>query len=159
MADVSISLTVNGEHHEVKADESEPLLYVLRDRLNLKAARYGCGQGTCGACTVLVDGRAQMSCNVPISTLDGALVTTAEALDCDPPGPLLRAFLDHQAGQCGYCLPGILMRASDLLENTPLANRDQIAEALDVHLCRCGAHVRILDAIETAQRDMAKGTP
>ena len=153
----TINFQVNGTPQSLRVDPKMPLLHVLREDLNLKAARFGCGEGTCGACTVVVDGRAVMSCDFPVSEADGALIDTAEGLDGDPADPLLQAFLDHQAGQCGYCLPGILMAAKALLTETPRPTRSGIAKALDGNLCRCGAHNRILDAIEDAADRRAEG--
>lgn len=150
-----ITFTVNGRRVSVSVPEGTPLLHVLREEVGLKAARFGCGQATCGACTVVVDGRAVMSCDLPVGSVRGASVETAEALAADPPHPLVAAFLDHQAGQCGYCLPGILMSAKALLAEESLPTRARIAEALDAHLCRCGTHVRILDAVEDAAARMA----
>jgi len=151
----SIRLTVNGRAVAVSAGEGLPLLHVLREDLGLKAARFGCGQATCGACTVVVDGRAVASCDLRVDDLDGSTVETAESLASDPAHPLLDAFLDHQAGQCGYCLPGILMAAKALFDADPAPDRRRIASALDGHLCRCGTHTRILDAIEDAAGKMS----
>ncbi len=153
-----VALTVNGRPVRIAGDPDRPLLDVLREDLGLKATRFGCGQGTCGACTVVVDGEAGLSCDLPLGELEGARIETAEGLLSDPPHPLLDAFLARQAGQCGYCLPGILMAAKALLETEPAADRRRIAEALDANLCRCGAHHRILDAVEQAAREMAGAT-
>ncbi len=149
-AQSSVSLTVNGSNVSVTTDPAVPLLYILRDTLGLRAARFGCGEATCGACTVIVNGRAVMSCDLSVGDADGADVTTAEFLGGDPPHPLVETMLEQQAGQCGYCLSGILMRAAALLERDPAATRNSIAEELDGHLCRCGSQGRILDALETA---------
>lgn len=149
-----ISCVMNGTTMEFDCDPSHPLLHVLREELGLNATRFGCGEATCGACTVVVDGRAVMSCDMPAGEIAGCHVETAEGLDGEPPHPLVTAFLDHQAGQCGYCLPGILMTAKALLRAEPGADRARIAEALDGNLCRCGAHARILDAIEDAAKSM-----
>lgn len=154
-ARVPITIHVNGARHRVDADPATPLLHVLRETLKLKATRFGCGEGTCGACTVIVDGKAVMSCDLPISEAEDARIETAEGL---ADTPLLAAFLDHQAGQCGYCLPGILMAARALLADDPAPDRARIASALDGNLCRCGAHNRILDAIEDAARRMSGAT-
>lgn len=145
-----MELSINGQNRAISADPTTPLLYVLRDELGLRATRFGCGEATCGACTVVVDGVARMACDVPVGDLAGTRVETAESLDTDPAPPLLAAFLDHQAAQCGYCLPGILMAATALLRSNPAPDRAQIASALDANLCRCGAHARILDAVESA---------
>ncbi|NNE89171.1 MAG: (2Fe-2S)-binding protein [Silicimonas sp.] len=152
-----IDLIVNGKNQQVESDPATPLLYVLREELGLRAARFGCGQGTCGACTVIVDGKAVQSCDVMLANVAGSKIETAESLDGKPPHPLVAAFLDHQAGQCGYCLSGILMTAKALLGEHPDADRSQIAKALDDNLCRCGSHARILDAIEAARQTKAVG--
>lgn len=148
-------ITVNGAARAVAARPDTPLLWVLREELGLKSTRFGCGQETCGACTVMVDGAARFSCTLPLSDAAGTQVLTAESLAGAETGadhPLLTAFLDRQAGQCGYCLPGILMRARALLEAGGPVDRDGAAAALDVNLCRCGAHVRMLDAVMDAAR-------
>lgn len=152
MADSNtISLTVNGKPAESTADRNTALLYVLRNDLQLKGARFGCGDGLCGACTVIIDGRAMMSCDVPLWDVEGKSVETIENLsDGERMHPLQKAILDEQAGQCGYCLTGIIMRAKALLDETPKPTRRQIVEALDDNLCRCGAHTRIIRAIEKA---------
>ena len=152
----AIEFTVNGRAVCVRSAPGVPLLYVLRDELDLKASRFGCGQAACGACTVIVDGRAVTSCDLPVEAVAGAVVETAESLASDPPHPLVEAFLDHQAGQCGYCLPGILMASKALLDGTDMPDRARIAEALDGNLCRCGTHARILDAVEAAARKMSE---
>jgi aerobic-type carbon monoxide dehydrogenase small subunit (CoxS/CutS family) len=153
----TIGFTLNGRAVRVRSAPNVPLLYVLRDELDLKASRFGCGQAACGACTVIVDGRAVTSCDLPVDAVAGAVVETAESLASDPPHALVDAFLEHQAGQCGYCLPGILMAAKALLDETALPDRAHIAEALDGNLCRCGSHGRILDAVESAARKMSAG--
>lgn len=152
--ETTITCVVNGTERTFQADPTLPLLYAIRDTLGLRATRFGCGEATCGACTVIVDGKAVMSCDMPVSSIAGKRIETAEGLNTDPPHPLVAAFLDHQAGQCGYCLPGILMASKALLEAEPSANRARIAEALDDNLCRCGTHARILDSIEDAARRM-----
>lgn len=149
----AVPLRVNGREETVAADPDTPLLYVLRNDLGLKGARFGCGRGQCGACTVLIDGAPATSCDTPLSAAAGRSVETVESL---AGSPLLTAFLDEQAAQCGYCLPGILMRAKALLARAPSPGREAIAAALDVSLCRCGAHVRILRAVERAA---AEGRP
>lgn len=150
-----VRFTLNGTSVEVAGPEEMPLLYALRDELRLKATRFGCGDAACGACMVIVDGEARTSCDLPISTIAGARVETAEALDGDPEHPLLAAMIAHQAGQCGYCLPGILMAAKAYLDAGGGADRTAIAAALDANLCRCGTHMRILDAVEDAARRIA----
>jgi nicotinate dehydrogenase subunit A len=146
-----VSLTVNGAAVVLTADEATPLLYLLRNDLGLKSVRFGCGQGLCGSCTVLLDGRPVFSCETPLWSVAGSSVTTVEGLaagaDLDP---VVQAFVDEQAGQCGYCLPGIVLRVAALLEEHPAPARADVDATLDRNLCRCGAHVRILRAIERA---------
>ena len=132
-------MRVNRQSHEVEADPATPLLYVLRNDLGLKGVRFGCGTGHCGACTVVMDGRAIQSCDTPLWSAAGKEITTVEGLGQDH--PLREAFLEEQAAQCGYCINGILMAASTI------RNEDEILKVLDRHLCRCGTHVRILKAI------------
>ena len=148
-------LNVNGAEREIAADPETPLLYVLRNDLELKGARFGCGLGQCGACTVIVDGKAVQSCDVPVSAVAGKSITTIEGIGTPAdPHPLQRAFIRHQAGQCGYCLTGIIMSAKALLDARPKASDDEIREALAGNLCRCGTHTRILSAIRTAAEGM-----
>ena len=146
-----ITLTVNGRQHEVGADPDTPLLYVLRDDLQLNGAKFGCGFGQCGACTVMVDGKAIFSCVTPIALLPARQIKTIEGLGTESaPGVVQRAFIDEQAAQCGYCIAGMVMRAQALLERTPSPTEDQIREAMMPNLCRCGTHMRILRAVERA---------
>jgi nicotinate dehydrogenase subunit A len=150
-----VKLTVNGREHDVSADPDTPLLYVLRDELALNGAKFGCGLGQCGACTVMVDGKAVFSCVTPILLLEDKQVTTVEGLGTlDNPGPMQRAFLEEQAAQCGYCIPGMMMRAQALLQNNPLVSDADIRAALQPNLCRCGTHMRILRAVKRAARLM-----
>jgi len=142
-----MKLDVNGRVHEVDADPTTPLLYVLRDELQLNAAKFGCGLGQCGACTVMADGEAIFSCLTPISVLQGRRIRTVEGLGtADKPGPMQRAFIEMQAAQCGYCIPGMMMRAQALLEREPDASESDIRAALQPNLCRCGTHMRIVRA-------------
>jgi nicotinate dehydrogenase subunit A len=148
---MSIELTVNGTARTTAADPTTPLLDVLRNALDLKGARYGCGLEQCGSCMVLVDGEPAYACTREIGTVAGRHVTTVEGLGTlEAPHPLQRAFLDQQAGQCGYCLSGIIVSAKALLDRNPSPSRDDIAAALDRHLCRCGAHPRIIRAVQQA---------
>ena len=150
-----VKLTVNGREHDVSADPDTPLLYVLRDELALNGAKFGCGLGQCGACTVMVDGKAVFSCVTPILLLEDKQVTTVEGLGTlDNPGPMQRAFMEEQAAQCGYCIPGMMMRAQALLQNNPLVSDADIRAALQPNLCRCGTHMRILRAVKRAARLM-----
>ena len=146
-----ITLDVNGRRHEVDADPATPLLYVLRDQLALNGAKFGCGLGQCGACTVVVDGRAVLSCLTPIAVLPGRKVVTLEGLGTvDAPGPVQRAFIEEQAAQCGYFIPGMIMRAHALLQAKPNPSDAEIRSAMNVNLCRCGTHMRILAAVRRA---------
>jgi nicotinate dehydrogenase subunit A len=146
-----VEFTVNGKRHSAEADPDTPLLYVLRDDLGLHAAKYGCGLGQCGACTVMVDGEAVFSCVTPIILLEGREVTTLEGLgSADNPAPIQQAFIEEQAAQCGYCIAGIMMRAQSLLEKNPQVTDADIRRTLQPHLCRCGTHMRILKAVQRA---------
>jgi nicotinate dehydrogenase subunit A len=146
-----MKLTVNGRQHDVSADPDTPLLYVLRDDLALNGAKFGCGLGQCGACTVMVDGKAVLSCVTPILLLEGREITTVEGLGSpDNPGPMQRAFIAEQAAQCGYCIPGMMMRAQALLQNNPVVSDADIRAELQGNLCRCGTHMRILRAVRRA---------
>jgi nicotinate dehydrogenase subunit A len=136
-------MAVNGEAREVAAEPDTPLLYVLRNDFGLKGSRFGCGLGLCGACTVLVDGQPMHSCDTPLWSAAGKAVTTVEGL-----GPALsESFVDEQAAQCGYCISGILVRAAALLAGNPDPSEAEVRAALDGHLCRCGAHNRIVRAV------------
>ncbi len=146
-------IEVNGIAREVCSPARTPLLYVLRDELGLDGAKYGCGLGQCGACTVLVDGAAVFSCVTPLAMVQGKRVTTLEGLGTlDRPGALQRAFLEEQAAQCGFCIPGMILRAAALLAANPHPDDAQIREALQPNLCRCGTHMRILRAVRRAAR-------
>ena len=148
---MAITITVNGAQHSVDVDGETPLLYVLRNDLKLKGARYGCGLGQCGACTVVIDGDAVQSCDVPVSAVVGKQITTLEGIGTiDNPHPLQSAFLAEQAAQCGYCTSGIVMTAFALLARNPRPNDAEIRAALDGNLCRCGTHARVLRAIKRA---------
>lgn len=145
------TLEVNGRTVSIDAQPDTPLLYVLREDLKLNAAKFGCGLGQCGACTVMVDGEAVLSCVMPLAMLEGKKVTTLEGLGtADDPGPLQRAFIEEQAAQCGFCIPGMMMSAAALLKKTPHPTDAQIRAALLPNLCRCGTHMRILRAIRRA---------
>jgi nicotinate dehydrogenase subunit A len=146
-----IRLTVNGEPRMCQAEETASLLDVLRNALGLPGARFGCGAEQCGSCAVLVDGEVRPACGLEVGALEGRAITTVEGLGTpERPHPLQTAFLEKQAGQCGYCLSGILVGAKALLDRNASPSRDDIAEALAWHLCRCGAHNRILDAVALA---------
>jgi len=148
-----IALLINGEARTVRVDEAASLLEVLRERLGLKGARYGCGVGQCGACSVLIDGEDKAACQVEVGNLAGKSILTLEGLGSpERPHPLQTAFLELQAGQCGYCLAGILLAAKALIDRNPDPARTEIAEALAGHLCRCGAHNRIMAAVSLAAK-------
>jgi nicotinate dehydrogenase subunit A len=153
-----ISLIVNGNPVSVTADGDTPLLDVLRNHLGLLGTKFGCGIEQCGTCMVLVDGRPEKSCGKALATVAGLHIVTVEGLGTrERPHPLQQAFLDEQAGQCGYCLPGILISAKALLDRNPAPSRAEIAEALDDNICRCGSHVRILRAVARAAAQMQQG--
>jgi nicotinate dehydrogenase subunit A len=144
-------LDVNGRTHEIDVDPKTPLLYVLRDELKLNAAKFGCGLGQCGSCTVMVDGEAVLSCVTPVMALEGRKVTTLEGLGTlEAPAPIQTAFIELQAAQCGYCIPGMMMTAQALLQKNPEPSEREIRDALKTNLCRCGTHMRILAAIKRA---------
>jgi nicotinate dehydrogenase subunit A len=150
-----ISLDINGRTHAIDADPTTPLLYVLRDHLALNGAKFGCGLGQCGACTVIVDGQATFSCITPISVLPGRRIRTVEGLGtAAQPGPLQRAFIAEQAAQCGYCIAGMIMRAQALLEKSPAPSDAEIRRHMMPNLCRCGTHMRILRAVRRAADEM-----
>jgi nicotinate dehydrogenase subunit A len=144
-------ITINAKSFSFAASDNTTLLSLLRNELGLSGPKLGCGEGECGACMVLVDGRPQTSCNLPLWAVKGHAVTTLEGLGNASQAHLLQqAFVEENAGQCGYCLIGILVSASALLQHTPEPTRAQICEALDKHLCRCGAHDRIIRAVQRA---------
>jgi nicotinate dehydrogenase subunit A len=154
----STRLTINGMNVEVVADGDTPLLDVLRNHLGLFGTKFGCGLEQCGCCMVLLDGQPVKSCGKAVSTVAGRDIVTIEGLGTrDRPHPLQQAFLDEQAGQCGYCLTGILISAKALLDRNPSPSRAQIAAALDDNICRCGSHNRILRAVARAAALIEKG--
>ncbi len=144
-------LTVNGEAVEVERPEDTPLLTVLRDGLGLVGSRFGCGQGLCGACTVLLDGAPVPACDTPLWQAAGGSVVTVEGLAAEGPNPVQQAFIEHQAAQCGFCTAGIVVRATALLAEHPDVDAEGVAEALERHLCRCGTHQRIVEAVLAAR--------
>jgi nicotinate dehydrogenase subunit A len=157
---VSIALKVNGTMREVTTDPDAPLLAVLRNQLELKSARFGCGHERCGACMVLLDGVPTYSCTFPVSAVRDREVTTVEGLGTEAaPHPIQAALLEEQAGQCGYCLSGIQISAAALLARTTSPSRDEIKAALDPNLCRCGVHLRVIHAIERAAAALREGAP
>lgn len=150
-----VRLRVNGRVHDVRVEPDTPLLYVLRNDLGLTAAKFGCGTEQCGACKVIVDGEAVFSCRLPIDAVRDRQITTLEGIGTpDHLHPLQRAFLDEEAAQCGYCIPGIIVAAKALLDRNPSPSDTEIRTALAVHLCRCGAHGRILRAVRRAAAEM-----
>jgi len=146
-----VNLVVNGKQITVTANPDTPLLYVLRNDLGLVGSRFGCGSGQCGACFVLVDGRPMASCDLPVSFVLNKKVTTVEGLD----GRIQRALIAEQAAQCGYCMSGIAVSAAALLEKYKNPNEDEIREALDKNLCRCGSHGRVIRAVMKAANEQA----
>ena len=146
-----MKLNINKQQHDVTADPRTPLLYVLRGDLKLNAAKFGCGLGQCGACTVLVNGEPVFSCVTPVSLLDGKEITTLEGLGtAAEPAPIQHAFIEAQAAQCGYCIAGMIMRAQGLLQKKPQASEAEIRAWLEPNLCRCGTHMRIVRAVKKA---------
>ena len=154
----TISFTLNGKAARVTVDDERMLLWVLREDLGLTGTKFGCGEALCGACTVIVDKQAVRSCSVPVKDVAGKQVITVEGLGTDSRlSPLQDAFVKHNAFQCGYCTPGMILNAYALLLKTPRPTRAQILEHMEDNLCRCGAHVRIVSAIETAATAMKGG--
>jgi nicotinate dehydrogenase subunit A len=155
---MALTLSVNGAERSVDVPDDTPLLYVLRDELGLNGARFGCGLGQCGSCTVLVEGAPVRSCQLPLKDMAGKPVTTLEGMrkvngDLHP---LQKALLAEQAGQCGYCLPGMVMSAAALLAETPNPSEADIRSSLEGNLCRCGSHNRIVRAVKRAAAEMAR---
>jgi len=146
-----ITLNVNGKRQNVDVDPDTPLLYVLRDDLQLNGPKFGCGLGQCGACTVIIGGNAIRSCQMPVKTVGSKAVTTLEGLgSVKKMNPIQKAFLDEQAAQCGYCINGMIMGTKALLDKNPRPSDSQIRQALSGNLCRCGTHTRILRAVKRA---------
>ena len=147
-----ISLSVNGRSHQVDVDPATPLLYVLSDDLGLRGPKFGCGLGQCGACTVIVRGRAVRSCVTPVNTVTGADITTLEGLGTiEHPHPIQQAFMEEQAAQCGFCLNGVILTAKAFLDQNPRASDDDVQRALSTVLCRCFTHTRMFRAIKRYQ--------
>lgn len=145
------SLTVNDTWVEVDRADDAPLLTVLRDTLGLVGSRFGCGQGLCGACTVLLDGKPVSSCDIPLWQAAGSTVVTVEGLAAEGPNPVQQSLIEHQAAQCGFCISGIVVRATALLEERQNVSAQDVAEALERNLCRCGTHQRIVEAVLAAR--------
>ena len=154
---MAINLNVNGVPRSVTAEPDTPLLYVLRNDFELNGAKYGCGLAQCGACTVLIDGRAVRSCVTPISALEKSEITTIEGLGTiEKPHALQQAFIEEQAAQCGYCINGMIMSAKALLDRNPRPSEDDVRQALAANLCRCGTHNRIVRAVLRAANEMGR---
>ncbi|MEJ2677910.1 MAG: (2Fe-2S)-binding protein [Gemmatimonadota bacterium] len=157
---LDIQFTLNGKPTEIAVDPRRKLLWVLRSDLGLTGTKYGCGEAQCGACTVLIDGQPTHSCMVSVSGVAGKEVTTIEGLaKSDTLHPVQEAFVEHDAMQCGYCTPGMILGAYGLLLRNPNPTEDEIRSGLEGHLCRCGTHVRVLQAVQTAAQAMKGGTP
>ena len=145
---MAITLNVNGVSRSVPAEPDTPLLYVLRNDLELNGAKFGCGLSQCGACTVLIDGKAVRSCVTPVGAVDKSEITTVEGLgSIEKPHALQQAFIDEQAAQCGYCISGMIMSAKELLDRNPRPSEQDVRTALEGNLCRCGTHNRIINAV------------
>jgi nicotinate dehydrogenase subunit A len=154
---MAVTLKVNGERRSVPAEPDTPLLYVLRNDLELNGAKFGCGLAQCGACTVLIDGKAARSCVTEIGLIGDSEVTTLEGLgSIEKPHPLQAAFIEEQAAQCGYCINGMIMTAKALLERNPRPTEDDVRQALVGNLCRCGTHNRIVRAVLRAASQMGR---
>ena len=154
-----VQFELNGKQVEVQLDKNETLLWVLRTRFNLTGTKYGCGEGYCGSCTVLMNDEAVRSCGINMGDVAGAKIVTIEGIaNGDVLHPVQQAFVEHDALQCGYCTPGMIMNAVGLLKKNPEPTRQEIIEGMEDNLCRCGAHTRIIRAIESASK-MMKGVP
>jgi nicotinate dehydrogenase subunit A len=151
----TISLRINGATHDVVVEPDTPLLYILRNDIALNGAKFGCGLGQCGACTVIIDGSAVRSCRSPVGKVAGKEITTIEGLGTiDKPHPMQAAFITEQAAQCGYCINGMVMAATAFVAKTPNPTDDQIRDGLAQNLCRCGTHNRIVRAIQRGAKEM-----
>jgi carbon-monoxide dehydrogenase small subunit len=153
-----ISFSLNGKPASLEVDPERTLLWVLRTELGLTGTKFGCGEGLCGSCSVLVNGRVERSCQLPVGKVEGAKVVTIEGLAAgEQLHPVQAAFVEHDALQCGFCTPGMIINAVGLLAENPTPSRQQILDAMENNLCRCGAHTRIVAAIESAAAAMRKG--
>tara|TARA_R110000787_G_scaffold8897_14_gene30856 strand:- start:1309 stop:1779 length:471 start_codon:yes stop_codon:yes gene_type:complete len=154
----TLTLTVNGEARHIDCDPATPLLYVLRNDLDLTGAKLGCGLEQCGACAVLIDGEATLCCNRPAGEVAGREIVTVEALEKDEAGAAVqRAFVAEGAAQCGYCTSGLVVAATSLLKRNAAPDRDAIVAGLKDHLCRCGSHARVIAAIRRAAKELGNG--
>jgi carbon-monoxide dehydrogenase small subunit len=157
--DTTIRITVNGQDHQITADPRRPLLEVLREDLQLTGTHFGCGQGDCGACSVLLDGKRIFSCSTPIGDLDGKAITTIEGLpDNGKLHPVQQAFLDEGAYQCGYCVSGMIVAAVALLNETPHPTDEQIKDGMNGNLCRCCGYAKIVAAVRRSSTAMVAGS-
>jgi nicotinate dehydrogenase subunit A len=155
---MAVTLSINGKAQQLDVEPDTPLLYVLRDDLELHGAKFGCGLSQCGACTVIVEGQAVRSCSIAVSKVAGKKITTLEGLGSSAkPHPIQKAFIDEGAAQCGYCINGMIMTSKALLDRTPNPSEKQIRQALAGNLCRCGTHPRIIRAVKRAAAAMTKG--
>ena len=151
----SLSLHINGHEHRIDADPKTPLIYVLRNDLGLKGAKFGCGLEQCGACLVIVDGETEYACNTPAGAFEGRQIVTIEGIGTpENLDPLQQAFIEERAAQCGFCTPGMIVAAKALLETNPDPTKDEIRQALSQNLCRCGSHASIIKAVLRAAREM-----
>ena len=154
----TISFHLNGNPVEVKTETGQTLLWVIRNHFGLTGTKYGCGMGYCGSCTVLVDNEAVRSCSLPVRDVAGKKIVTIEGLAAKGDlHPLQKAFIEHDAMQCGYCTPGMIMNAAGFLAKNPSPTVDQIKQGMEDNLCRCGAHVRIVEAVHSAASEMKGG--
>jgi aerobic-type carbon monoxide dehydrogenase small subunit (CoxS/CutS family) len=154
----TISFQLNGKKTDVLIDPTETLLWVLRNHFGLTGTKFGCGMGFCGACTILMNNEAVRSCTIPVGDVKGKSIVTIEGLAANGElHPLQKAFVEHDAMQCGYCTPGMIMNATGLLLKNPSPTQEQIKEGMEDNFCRCGAHVRIIEAVETAAKEMKGG--
>mgnify|MGYP001818717645 FL=1 len=156
----NIQFTLNSKPVDIEVDDERSLLWVLRTELNLTGTKFGCGEGVCGACTVLVDDQAIPSCQITVGYASGREIITIEGLEENGQlHPIQKAFIKHDALQCGFCTPGMILKAYSLLVSNHQPTRDQIISEMDENLCRCGAHVRIIQAIQTASAELKGGRP
>jgi len=156
--EVKISFNLNGKKTTILTDPNQTLLWVLRNQLGLTGTKFGCGNGFCGACTVLINKEASRSCILPVGEITGKDIITIEGLARNGKlNPVQKAFVEHDALQCGYCTPGMIMTATGMLLKNPSLSRQEIIDGLEENLCRCGAHGRIIDAVETAAKEMKGG--
>ncbi len=160
MKEELIRFTLNGKKTEITLDPTLTLLWVLRDQFGLTGTKYGCGEGYCGACTVIINNEAVRSCMLPVAGAANSQILTIEGLSSNGQlHPLQNAFMEKDALQCGFCTPGMIMNAYGLLINNPEPSRKEVIEAMEENLCRCGAHIRIIEAIQAAGKEMKVGTP